>query len=230
VYREHRRRYGSPRIYRELHAEGIAVGRHRVARLMRLEGLRALGKRRFCITTNSAHEHRIAPNRLARKFSVKRLNRVWLADITYLPTAEGWLYLSCFLDLCSRKVVGWVVDDSLEASPTCQALRQAIAARRPGSALLIHNDRGVQYAGNDFQRLLRQRGYTCSMSRKGNCWDNAPMESFFATLKRELLDKPWPTKSAAKADLADYISYYNGRRRHSALDYRSPIEFELQTS
>ena len=230
VYREHRRRYGSPRIYRELGAKGHEVGRHRVARLMRLEGLRALGKRRFCVTTNSAHGHRVAPNRLARKFAVKRPNSVWLSDITYLPTSEGWLYLSCFLDLYSRRIVGWAVDDTLEASATCRALRQAVAARQPHKALTIHSDRGVQYAGHSFQRLLRQHRFVSSMSRKGNCWDNAPMESFFATLKRELLDKPWTTKAAAEADLIDYFSYYNRIRRHSALDYLSPREFEMQTT
>jgi putative transposase len=229
VYREHQRRYGSPRIHRELKAQGVAMGRHRVARLMREQGLRARGKRRYCVTTNSAHHHRVAPNRVARNFSASAPNRVWLTDITYLATGEGWLYLTCFLDVYSRRVVGWAVDDRLHAAATCRALHEATVRRKPDPGLTVHSDRGVQYAGEDFQRLLRQRNFVGSMSRKGNCWDNAPMESFFATLKRELADRPWATRSAAEADLADYFAYYNNRRRHSALDYRSPLEYEARS-
>lgn len=226
IYRQHRRRYGSPRVYLELHKQGVALGRHRVARLMREEGLRAKAKRRYCVTTNSAHHHRVAPNRVARNFSAPAPNRVWLTDITYLETREGWLYLTCFLDVYSRRVIGWVVDESLHAEPICRALIEATARRQPGPGLLVHSDRGVQYAGEHFQRLLRQHGFVSSMSRKGNCWDNAPMESFFATLKREIADAPWPTKSAAEAELAAYFTYYNHERRHSTLDYRTPAEYE----
>jgi putative transposase len=226
IYRQHRRRYGSPRVYRELKAHGVALGRHRVARLMREEGLRAKGKRRFCVTTDSAHRHRVSPNRVARNFRAPAPNRVWLSDITYLATGEGWLYLTCFLDVYSRRVVGWAVDDTLHAESVCRALTEAAARRRPGTGLLVHSDRGVQYAGEHFQRLLRQRGFVSSMSRKGNCWDNSPMESFFATLKREIADAPWPTKNAAEADLAAYFAYYNHERRHSALDYLTPAEYE----
>jgi putative transposase len=227
IYRQHRRRYGSPRVYRELRAQGmVAVGRHRVARLMREEGLRARARRRYSVTTDSSHCHRVAPNRVGRNFSAAAPNRVWLTDITYLETGEGWLYLTCFLDVYSRRVVGWVVDDGLQAEPICGALSEAIARRRPQPGLLVHSDRGRQYAGEHFQRLLRQRGFLSSMSRKANCWDNAPMESFFATLKREIADGPWPTKSAAEADLVAYFTYYNHERRHSALDYRTPAEYE----
>jgi len=226
IYRQHRRRYGSPRVYRELRAQGIALGRHRVARLMREEGLRAKGKRRYCVTTDSAHRLGVAPNRVARNFGAPAPNRVWLSDITYLATGEGWLYLTCVLDVYSRRMVGWAVDDSLHAEATCRALTEATARRRPRPGLVVHSDRGAQYAGEHFQRLLSQRDFISSMSRKGNCWDNAPMESFFATLKREIADAPWPTKNAAEADLLAYFAYYNHERRHSALDYLTPAEYE----
>jgi transposase InsO family protein len=193
---------------------------------MREEGLRARAKRRYCVTTDSAHRHRVAPNRVARNFTAPAPNRVWLSDITYLATGEGWLYLTCFLDLYSRRAVGWVVDDGLHAEPICRALTQAAARRRPQPGLLVHSDRGRQYAGEHFQRLLQQRGFISSMSRRGDCWDNAPMESFFATLKREIADTPWPTKAAAEADLVAYFTYYNHERRHSALDYLTPAEYE----
>ena len=229
VYRRHKGRYGYPRIYRELQGQGMRVGRHRIARLMRLEGLRGTSKRRFRLTTNSKHGHPIAPNRLRRRFKARRPNQVWLSDITYIPTTEGFLYLSCFLDLYSRRIVGWAIDETLEAAATCKALLRASAHRLPPRGLTVHSDRGVQYAGGDFQRLLRQRGYVCSMSRKGNCWDNAPMESFFGTLKRELpLQKPWTNKQAAEADIAAYLTYYNQERRHSALGYLSPLVYEAK--
>jgi transposase InsO family protein len=212
-------------------AEGIAVGRHRVAKLLRNEGLRAKAKRRYRVTTDSNHLYPISPNRVARKFHAERPNQVWLSDITYLPTSEGWLYLSCFLDLYSRRIVGWSLDDTLEASATCRALAHATALRAPQAGLIIHSDRGVQYAGGDFQRLLKRSHFVSSMSRKGNCWDNAPMESFFATLKREIdTQKPWATRASAETEIASYIAYYNQERRHSILDYLSPLEYELKNS
>jgi transposase InsO family protein len=210
-------------------AEGVAIGRHRVAKLLRNEGLRGKTWRRYRITTNSNHAYPIAPNRVARKFRVEGPNQVWLSDITYLATSEGWLYLSCFLDLYSRRIVGWSLDDTLEASATCHTLAQATAVRAPKAGLVVHSDRGVQYAGGDFQRLLRMHGFICSMSRKGNCWDNSPMESFFASLKREIdTQKPWPTRASAEAEIASYIAYYNQERRHSALDYLTPLEYEMK--
>jgi putative transposase len=229
VHRRSRQRYGSPRVHRQLQENGVAIGLHRVARLMRLDGLRGRMKRRFRVTTDSNHNLRVAPNLVARQFDVARPNRVWLSDITYLATAEGWLYLSAVLDLHSRRLVGWSLDDHLEASGACRALRQAIAARRPRPGLIVHSDRGVQYAGNDYQRILRAHRLQCSMSRKGDCWDNAPMESFFGSLKRELdQQKPWPTMRAAEDDVGQFIRFYNYERLHSALDYRSPARYEMK--
>jgi putative transposase len=230
VYKRSHRRYGSPRVYRQLQEERVPIGRHRVARLMRLDGLRGKAKRRYRVTTNSRHDLRVAPNLVARQFEVEGPNQVWLSDITYLATAEGWLYLSAVLDLHSRRIVGWSLDDHLEASGVCRALRHAIATRRPPPGLVVHSDRGVQYAGEDYQRLLRAHQVRCSMSRKGNCWDNAPMESFFGSLKRELdQPKPWPTMRAAEDDVAEFIRFYNHERLHSALDYRSPVRYEMKT-
>jgi putative transposase len=228
VHKASKGRYGSPRVYRQLREDRVAIGRHRVARLMRLDGLRGKAKRRFRVTTNSSHSLRVAPNLVDRQFEVERPNQVWLSDITYLATAEGWLYLSAVLDLHSRRIVGWSVDDNLEASGVCRALRQAVATRCPEPGLIVHSDRGVQYAGEDYQRILRAHHFRCSMSRKGDCWDNSPMESFFGTLKRELdQQKPWPTMRAAEEDVAQFIRFYNYERLHSTLDYRSPVRYEL---
>ena len=228
VHKASKGRYGSPRVYRQLREDRVAIGRHRVARLMRFDGLRGKAKRRFRVTTNSSHKLRVAPNLVNRQFEVERPNQVWLSDITYLATAQGWLYLSAVLDLHSRRIVGWSVDDSLEASGVCRALRQAVATRCPEPGLIVHSDRGVQYAGEDYQRILRAHHFRCSMSRKGDCWDNSPMESFFGTLKRELdQQKPWPTMRAAEEDVAQFIRFYNHERLHSTLDYRSPVRYEL---
>ena len=226
IHRAHRRRYGSPRIYRELRKGPHALGRHRIARLMRLDGLTARAKRRFRVAYDSAATKRISPNRLRREFSVGQPNRVWLGDITYLHTASGWIFLSCFLDLHSRCIVGWSVSSTLEARATCNALQRAVRERRPGQNLLVHSDRGVQYAGEEFQRLLRQLGFVGSMSRKGNCWDNAPMESFFATLKRELALPSMLTAREVERLIGEYIDYYNHVRLHSALDYMTPNAYE----
>ncbi len=228
IYRRHRCRYGSPRIRGELRDEGFALGRHRVARLMREEGLRAKGSRSFRRTTNSGHGLPVAKNVLARRFKWEQPNQAWLTDITYLPTAEGFVYLSCMLDLYSRRIIAWEVSDSLDASASCRVLQRAVALRKPPSGLIHHSDRGVQYASEDYQRSLRRHGITCSMSRKGNCWDNSPMESFFATLKREIEDLRWPTGSAAAHAVAAYITYYNDVRAHSLLGYLSPVQYELR--
>jgi transposase InsO family protein len=165
---------------------------------------------------------------LARRFDWRRPNRAWLADITYLWTEEGWAYLSCLLDLYSRRVIGWSVSESLDARTNRRLLEQTIATRRPRPGLIHHSDRGRQYASDDYQRVLQRHGITCSMSRIGNCWDNSPMESFFATLKREIGDTRWPTRSAAVHAIARYIAYYNGERLHSTLDYLTPVQYEMK--
>ena len=226
VHRAHQGRYGSPRIHRELKKGTDALGRHRIARLMRLDGITARAKRRFRVPHDSAATKRIAPNRLRREFLVGHPNRVWLGDITYLHTVSGWIFLSCFLDLHSRCIVGWSVSPTLEARATCNALKKAARERRPGQNLLVHSDRGVQYAGEEFRRLLRQLGFVGSMSRKGNCWDNAPMESFFATLKRELALPSTLTAREVERLIGEYIDYYNHVRLHSALDYMTPNAYE----
>lgn len=233
IHRASKRRYGSPRVYKELKAQGIRCARKRVERLMREDGLRAKPRRRFRATTDSAHAYPVAPNLLARRFAVEQiegLDRVWVADLTYVPTREGWLYLAVVLDLASRRVVGWAMKDTLESSLATDALTMALWSRRPEWGLLHHSDRGVQYASGDYQALLAEHGITCSMSRKGNCWDNAVAESFFATLEWELIEESdWHTHEEAKRDLFEYLEvWYNRRRRHSALGYKSPAEYEAQ--
>lgn len=221
-----RGRYGSPRVHAELRARGHRVARKRVARLMRQLGLAARRKRRFRRTTDSRHAFPIAPNLLARDFTAAAPDRVWLADITYIWTDEGWLYLAAVLDLCTRQVVGWAMAEHLGHELALAALDMAIVRRRPAPGLVHHGDRGVQYAAHRYRARLRAHGMLCSMSRKGDCWDNAPMESFFATLKRELVeDTTYPTREAARADLFHYIEgFYNQRRRHSALGYLTPAQ------
>jgi transposase InsO family protein len=229
IHRESRQTYGSPRVHRELR-EGrrIRCGKKRVARLMRRSGLRARRPRRFRVTTQSAHSHPVAANVLQREFVVAGRDQVWAGDITYLDTGEGWLYLAVVLDLHSRRVVGWMLGTTLERELVLRALRQAVAQRRPAPGLLHHSDRGSQYACADYRELLAAHGMAASMSRKGDCWDNAVVESFFATLKNELGDR-WATRAAAQAAIADYIeNWYNLRRRHSSLGYLSPVEYELR--
>ncbi len=228
VYDASRRTYGSPRVYAELRVEGLEVGRHRVARLMRREGLVARKKRRFRVTTQSNHCEPVARNILARNFDVKEPNRVWAGDITYLPTADGWLYLAILLDLCSRAVVGWAMSEELDAGVALAALRMALERRRPAAGLVHHSDRGVQYASESYRTALAANGLIPSMSRKGNCWDNAPAESFFGTLKVELVDdRIFPSRTVARTEVFEYLEvFYNRTRRHSALGYVSPTEFE----
>lgn len=233
IHRSSKRRYGSPRVHAELKAQGIRCGRKRVERLMREDGLRAKKKRRHRGTTDSTHAHPTHPNHLARQFSVEQVegvDRVWVSDITYVPTREGWLYLAVVLDLKSRAVVGWAMKDTLEASLATDALTMALWRRKPGRELLCHSDRGVQYASGDYQEILREHGIRCSMSRKGDCWDNAVAESFFASVEWELIqDSDWHTHEEAKRDLFEYLEiWYNRRRRHSALGYKTPAEYEAQ--
>jgi putative transposase len=228
-----RRTYGSPRVHEELKAQGQPHGEKRVARIMQEEGLRAKTPRRFRVTTDSKHAYPIAPNVLDRQFAVvdgAALDRVWIGDITYLTTREGWLYLAVVLDLASRRVIGWAMRHTLEGALTRDALTMALTGRRPESGVLHHSDRGSQYAAGDYQDVLLAHGMGCSMSRVGNCWDNAVAESFFATLKRELADDAdWATREEARTAVFEYIEvWYNQQRRHSSLGYLSPAAFELQ--
>jgi putative transposase len=220
--------YGSPRIARDLWAAGLRCSENRVAHLMRANRIRAKTVRRWVRTTHSDHALAVASNTLNRSFQVNAPNRVWASDITYLPTQGGWLYLAVVLDLYSRAVVGWSMGTDMRVELTARALRMAIGRRQPGSGLMHHSDRGVQYAACDYQRLLQAHGISCSMSRKGNCWDNACVESFFSTLKRErVYHQRYRSPAEAKHDVFHWIEViYNRQRRHSALGYRSPAEFE----
>ena len=231
VHRESREVYGAPRVHRELRSRGVHCSKNTVAKLMRQSAIRSKARRRFVVrTTDSRHSHPIAPNRLNRHFEQSGPNKAWVADITYIPTGEGWLYLAAVLDLYSRRVVGWATSDSLAAELSCRALRMAVKQRSPVAGVLHHSDRGVQYACDEFQKLLGQHGITPSMSRTGNCYDNAVMESFFSALKRELTHHhSYPTQEAARQSLFEYIEvFYNRRRLHSALDYVSPAEYEIR--
>jgi len=228
-----RRTYGAPRIHQDLQEAGEAVGKNRVARLMREDGLVARPKRRFVVTTDSNHSHPIAPNRLDRHFDLNgigRINRVWVSDITYLPTREGFLYLAIVLDLASRRVVGWSMRETLEAELALAALRMAIDRRGAPAGLLHHSDQGVQYTCEVYQQLLTAHGMTASMSKRGDCWDNAVAESFFSTLEWELVAQAdWKTRDEARRAVFDYIeTWYNVHRRHSTLGYRSPIAYEKE--
>jgi putative transposase len=232
VHAESRGTYGSPRLLRALRAGGDRIGRHRVMRLMRAEQLRGRPRRRFRLTTQADPHAVPAPNRLNRRFAVAHPNRVWAADITAIPTHEGWLYLAVLLDLCSRRIVGWATRPSLEAELVCAAWHLAVGRRQPLPGLLHHSDRGAQYTSTSYQQLLQKAGARCSMSRPGNCWDNAPVESFFRTLKTELEDQPiYPTRQAATSAIASFIDrFYNTTRLHSALNYQSPLQFEAALS
>jgi len=228
IFDENKRRYGSQRILRELRGNGVRIGRHRVRRLMRQIGLRARRRRRWVRTTDSRHSHPIAANLLARNFTVDAPNRAWVADITYLPTKTGWLYLAVVIDLFSRAVVGWSMSRRIDGKLTLDALDSALFHRRPEAGLIAHSDRGTQYAATEYQERLQQHGLICSMSRKGDCWDNAVAESFFATLKVELLgDDVFADQATAQKIVFEYIeTYYNRRRRHSTLGYVSPAAYE----
>jgi putative transposase len=230
IHAEHRGTYGRPRLHRALRAQEIRIGEKRVRRLMRAAGLSARGRRRFRLTTNSAHPHPVVTNRLARQFTVARPNHVWCADITALWTQQGWSYLAVVLDLASRRVVGWAIRASLETELVLAALHVALGRRRVAPGLIHHSDRGSQYASATYQETLAAHGIVPSMSRVGDCWDNAPVESFFSGLKAEVQpDQPWPTRAAAYTAIADHIeTFYNRTRLHSALGYRSPNEFEAQ--
>ena len=232
IHAESRRRYGSPRVHAELRARGHRTGRKRVGRLMHAGGLAARRRRPFRVTTDSAHARPVAPNLLARQFAPGTPQRGWVTDITFIATGEGWLYLAVILDLFSRRVLGWALSERLTSPLPLEALRMALARRRPAPGLLHHSDRGTQYVGTAYQGLLARHGIVISMSRRGNCWDNAVAESFFATLKVELVHgASWPTREHARRAIAEYIElFYNPQRRHSSLGYLSPIAFERQAA
>jgi transposase InsO family protein len=228
IHEQSRQIYGSPRIYAALQQRGIACGRHRVARLMREEGIRSKTKRRFRSIATKREEAPAAPNRLDRRFTAVRPNRVWASDITIVRTAEGSLHLAVVLDLFSRKVVGWATSTAVPQTLALEALQVAFATRKPRPGLLHHSDRGGQYLSAAYQHLLDEHGAICSMSRPGNCLDNAPVESFFHTLKTELVyQQHYRTREQARLAIFEYVeSFYNRVRLHSALDYRSPEEYE----
>lgn len=230
LYQQSRSRYGSPRITRALQQEGFTCSRNRIARLMRQDGLRARSRRSRVVTTRSDHQL-ASPNILDRQFTVALPNRVWLSDITYVPTREGWLYVATVMDLCSRKIVGLSMRADLSQELVLQALRQAIHRTSPSAGLIVHSDRGSQYASEAYRTILRARGFRQSMSRKGNCWDNAPMESFFKTLKVELIyQEHYTTRAEAMRSIFEYIEvFYNRQRMHSALNYQTPEAFEALT-
>ena len=222
--------YGSPRVHEELKANGVIVSRKRIARIMGELGLEGRRKRPFKATTDSKHNLPIAENVLDRKFEVAAPDVAWVTDITYVWTAEGWLYLAAILDLFSRRVVGLAMSEHIDRALVLEALRNAVGRRVPNSGLLHHSDRGSQYASGDYQATLDELGVVCSMSRKGNCWDNAVAESFFATLKNELVyTRRFATRAEARAAIFDFVEvFYNRRRRHSTLGYVSPVEFEIK--
>jgi len=229
IHAEVKARYGSPRMQKELVARGQECCVNTVAKLMRDNDIRAKTARKFRVTTtDSNHDLPIADNILDRQFNPSEANEVWVADITYIPTLEGFLYLAAVEDLYSRRIVGWSMDDNMESRLVVDALEMAVQRRLPDEELLAHSDRGSQYASEHYQRLLGRHSITCSMSRRADCWDNAPMESFFASLKKELVhDARFATRAEARAAIFEYIEvFYNRQRRHSSLGYVSPAEYE----
>lgn len=230
IHRSSRGTYGSPRVHAHMKAQGMSHSRKRIARLMRQGDIRAKQKRKFKATTDSSHGYPVAPNLLKRKFMAQGPNQKWVADITYIATGEGWLYLAAIMDLYSRRIVGWSMSGSISRQLALDALEMAAGRRHPGPGLLHHSDRGGQYASDEYQEKLDSYGMKCSMSRKANCWDNAAMESWFHTLKVELVNhRYYQSRRQAKADIFEYIEvFYNHRRSHSALGYRPPAEYEMR--
>jgi len=228
IHGEVKARYGSPRIHAELVARGVPCCVNTVARLMRQEGIAAKTKRKFRVTTDSNHDRPVAENVLDRRFEPGAPNQAWTADITYVATGEGWLYLAAVEDLYSRRIVGWSMSSRIDSRLVVDALEMALAGRRPGDGLVAHSDRGSQYASEHYQGVLAGHGIVCSMSRRANCWDNAPMESFFASLKKELTrGEVFATREEARASIFEYIEvFFNRIRRHSSLGYMSPAEYE----
>jgi transposase InsO family protein len=225
---ESRKIYGAPRIHKELVDKGERVGKNTVAYLMKKADIQSKVHKLFVVTTDSRQTKKAAENRLGRIFTTDKANRKWLSDVTFIPTRKGWLYLSAIMDLYSRKIVGWSMGEKNNTELVEDSLKMAAVHRGDIKGVLLHSDQGAQYASASYQNLLSDLGVVCSMSRKGNCWDNAPMESFFHTLKTELTGfEDYKTRTEAKASLFDYIElFYNRSRRHSALEYRSPVAFE----
>jgi putative transposase len=233
IHGQSRNTYGSPRIVATLRQQGARHGRNRIARLMRADGLCGRQQGRYRVqTTNSNHDHPIAPNHLAAVPKASAPNQLWVADITYIPTREGWLYLAGVLDLYSRKIVGWAMSERIDTALSLAALNMALLHRQPPAGLLFHSDRGGQYASGEFRQTLQTAQLVPSMSRKGNCYDNATMESFWSTLKLELIyRRDFATRAHAHTEIFDYIeAFYNRQRSHSALNYQSPVDFELKNN
>lgn len=229
-----RKTYGSPRIKLELASQGIAAGKHRVARLMKESGIRASVPKRFKATTMSKHNHSRSPNIVERRFNELGCtpNRLWVTDITYIRAYQGWMYLCVFLDVFSRKVVGYSIEDSMEASMVNDALKMGLRRRSVIDGMIVHSDQGIQYASDEFRKVLEAFHIVQSMSRKGDCWDNSAAESFFATLKRELIDRQsWVSKSQVKQAVIEWIDcFYNRQRRHSSAGNMSPVDYENLTN
>jgi len=230
LHQESKATYGSRRMAQELKALGYRCGKHKAGTLMKLAGVAAKQRKRFKATTDSNHQLPVAPNLLNRRFSVTTPNCVWVGDITYVWTSEGWLYLAVVIDLYSRRIVGWSMNNCISRRLVMDALTMAIWRRKPSRGLIFHSDRGSQYCSHDFQKLLKNHGMLSSMSRKGDCWDNAVAESFFGSLKIEqVFGMRYLSRSVARQDIVDYIEmFYNSRRRHSSLGYMNPMEFEKQ--
>lgn len=231
IFEDSRETYGSIRIHKELQNLNIRCGKNRIASLMSKMNLKPKTQKRYKVkTTNSRHRYPISDNLLKRNFKVNSANKVWVSDITYVPTSQGWLYLCIVLDLYSRKIVGWSMKNTLEARVVIDALKMAYASRMPEPGLVFHSDRGIQYASYEFKNYLKKYEMIASMSRKGNCWDNACAESAFATIKKELIHgKKYRSHEEAQRDIFDYIEvFYNRKRRHSTINYLSPFEFELK--
>ncbi len=229
MHRENRGVYGSPRVFQALRAQGESVCENTVAKVMNEQGIQAKAKKKFFPrTTDSGHDRPVAKNLLGRQFEAQMPDQKWAVDITYVPTDEGWLYLAGVIDLCSRRIVGWSMAEHMRTNLVSDALEMALARRSPGEGLLHHSDRGVQYASEDYQHLLQSHGIECSMSGKGDCWDNAVMESFWGTLKTELVNhESYATREQARASIFEYVEvFYNRQRLHSSLGYLSPEQFE----
>jgi len=228
IHAASKRSYGRPRIVRDMSNQGIKVGHERVRNSLKRQSLRPVYKRPYRVTTDSAHTKPIAANVLNRRFDSWQANQAWVADITYISTGEGWLYLACVMDLASRRIVGWSMSERMKADLVCQALKSAYWCRKPPAGLIMHSDRGSQYAGDEHRKLIKDYRMIQSMSRRANCWDNAAMESFFKTLKVERVHQlRYATRALAKLDIVDWIEgFYNRRRMHSSIDYQTPVDAE----
>ena len=228
IHASSKRSYGRPRIVRGLHEQGVQVSHERVRNSLKRQGLRPVYKRPYRVTTDSVHHKPIVPNVLDRRFDGWKVNRAWVGDITYIATGEGWLYLACVMDLASRRIVGWSMSERLKADLVCQALKSAYWRRKPAEGLIMHSDRGSQYASDNHRQLIRDYGMIQSMNRRANCWDNAAMESFFKTLKVErIYGLRYDTRALAKLDIVNWIEgFYNQRRMHSSIHFKTPVDVE----